>query len=74
MGRIATVSNERQKDDQSVRSRLAALGFKDETVPGRGTGIIGGIRKPSRIRDVTDELLEKGIGGIIITNASKKQD
>ena len=32
VGRIATVSNERQKDDQSVRSRLAALGFKDETV------------------------------------------
>jgi hypothetical protein len=85
---IATVSDEKQKEGQDLRSKLTALGFKpeqDKTEEGRSVGMVGGVRKsstvsserkaqePSRIRDVTEELLEKGVGGLIITVASKQR-
>jgi hypothetical protein len=53
-----TVSDEKQKEGQDLRSKLTALGFRpeqNETQEDRCTGIVGGVRKPIRVTEGKQE-------------------
>ena len=68
----AESSETTSSDTQTARSKLSGR-FKEWGDDSTFIAFIGGVRKPSRIRDVTEELLEKGVGGLIVTGASKQR-
>jgi hypothetical protein len=61
---------EQRYPDRAFKAFRALRGVGDDST---FIAFIGGVRKPSRIRDVTEELLEKGMGGLIVTGASKQR-